>query len=221
MFLAEQIIYGLNELNEFMPASDELLSGLGEIANNGRVLAVIWHAYFSALVLALALGVRPSARLGGLLLSLPLFSVSVLAWAQANPFNATLFAVLGTVTLSMPARHSERLQTAPWWAVSSGALLFAFGWIYPHFVETPSTLTYLYASPLGLIPCPTLCAVIGIGLMLRGLGSYAWMVVLGAAGVFYGIFGAARLGVTLDWVLVAGALMMLFYMVAAYRARRA
>jgi hypothetical protein len=30
--------------------------------------------------------------------------------------------------------------------------------------------------------------------------------VLGAAGIFYGLFGALRLGVALDWALLAGGL---------------
>jgi len=59
----------------------------------------------------------------------------------------------------------------------------------------------------GSRPCPTLSIVIGLALVLGGLGSRAWSVVVGATGIFYGIFGAAHLGVRLDWVLLLGALM--------------
>jgi hypothetical protein len=106
------------------------------------------------------------------------------------------------------------------WAVP-GAILFGFGWVYPHFLQTPSIAPYLYASPLGLIPCPTLAAVTGIGLMTAGFGSLPWMLVIGAAGAFYGVVGALLLGVSLDWVLLAGAALMLLNAAVAGRARGA
>ena len=86
--------------------------------------------------------------------------------------------------------------------------MFAFGWVYPHFLDTSTSLTYLYAAPTGLIPCPTLSIVIGVGLIVGGLGSRAWSIFLGALGDFYSIFGAVRLGVVLDWVLLFGSLMI-------------
>ena len=49
----------------------------------------------------------------------------------------------------------------------------------------------------------------GVTLMMAGLQSFQWSLVLGAAGLFYGVFGAVHLGVTIDWVLTAGALALL------------
>jgi len=97
----------------------------------------------------------------------------------------------------------------------SGALLAAagaligFGWVYPHFLQTDTWLSYLYAAPAGLIPCPTLAVVIGASLAIGGLGSVAWSGVLCAMGAFYSLFGALHLGVDLDWVLLAGAVALL------------
>lgn len=203
-----------------MPSPEQILSGLSAIANGWRGLALAWHVYFGALVLALVLGARPPARLIALLLSPPLLSVSVLAWTAANPFNGTVFAVLAAASAIIPARRRGRVRLSQLWAVP-GAMLFAFGWIYPHFLQTLSIAPYLYASPLGLIPCPTLAAVIGIGLMTAGFGSLPWMLVIGVAGAFYGVFGAALLGVGLDWVLLAGAVLMLLNTAIAGRARGA
>lgn len=70
-------------------------------------------------------------------------------------------------------------------------------------------MPYLYAAALGLIPCPTLSDVNGIGLMTAGLGLLPWMLIISAAGIFYGVIGAVSLGVALDWVLLAGAVLML------------
>ena len=146
----------------------------------------------------------------GILLALPLVSVSALAWLAANPFNGTFFALAGiglaVIAAGLPR---TRIQLAPPWAIVAGVLLFAFGWAYPHFLDTRSYLLYLYAAPTGLIPCPTLAIVTGLALIAGGLGSRAWSLVLGGTGIFYGLFGAMRLGVELDWVLPLGALIML------------
>jgi hypothetical protein len=192
-----------------MPTPEQILRGLGQITNGWRALAVFWHAYFGVLLLLLALGARPDRRLVGGLLALPLLSVSVLAWAGSNPFNGTFFAVSGLASIAISRKlPSDRARMGPPWAVVAGALLFAFGWLYPHFLETSSFLPYLYAAPTGLIPCPTLSIVIGVSLVLGGLGSRSWCLVLGVTGFFYGVFGAVRLGVAIDVILLVGVLAM-------------
>jgi len=85
----------------------------------------------------------------------------------------------------------------------------AFGLVYPHFTHTASAIGYLYAAPTGLVPCPTLSLAIGVALIADGLGSRAFALLLAAAGLFYGIFGVVRLGVTLDLGLIAGAAVLL------------
>lgn len=84
--------------------------------------------------------------------------------------------------------------------------MIGFGWVYPHFLDNAALVEYLYAAPTGLIPCPTLSIVIGFTLILGGLRSRAWCLVLTIVGLFYGVFGAARLGVKIDGVLLLGAL---------------
>jgi hypothetical protein len=64
---------------------------------------------------------------------------------------------------------------------------------------------------MGLIPCPTLSAFIGITLMLHGFGSKKWMLTAAIFGLFYGIFGVLKLKVYLDLGLIAGALFLLVY----------
>ena len=54
-----------------------------------------------------------------------------------------------------------------------------------------------------------LSIIIGLALMQKGPVSRAWMTVLAVTGVFYGLMGAVYLGVVLDWVLLAGALLLL------------
>ncbi len=189
-----------------MPASEFILGGLGEISNTYRPLALIWHLYLVLIALGLIAGRRMSRRLMGVLLTLPLLSVSVLAWMTANPFNGALFASGGIALILISVRMKrERVAIAPPWMVVSGAIMLLFGLVYPHFLEGLWPLAYIYSAPTGLIPCPTLSALIGFSLITGCLGSRVWAVVLGAMGLFYGFFGAVRLGVALDWVLIAGA----------------
>jgi hypothetical protein len=191
-----------------MPNPDQILTALTALANQWKPLAVAWHVYFAVLI-GLAIGLHPSRRLTGILLSLPLISVSVLAWSSGNPFNGTLFAVAAVALIVLAVRlPKDRVYLAPTWIVVAGAVMFIFGWVYPHFLETTSLLPYLYAAPTGLIPCPTLSIVIGTALILDGLQSRAWSLVLAAMGIFYGVFGAMRLGVTMDFVLLVGALVL-------------
>ncbi len=193
-----------------MPAPELILNGLSNIANQWWLLAAAWHAYFAVLIVGLILGVRPSKRVAGILLALPLLSVSVLAWTAANPFNGALLGLAGVALIVLAFRlPDEPIQIAPLWVVVAGALMFVFGWVYPHFLDTFPVFAYLYAAPTGLVPCPTLSIVIGLALIAGGLDSRLWTSVLAATGLFYGLFGALRLGVTIDIVLLLGALIAL------------
>jgi hypothetical protein len=193
-----------------MPAPELILKGLHELANQWWPLAVAWHAYFAVLALGLLFGARPSKRTSGVLLALPLLSVSVLAWTAGNPFNGAMLGVAGVALIGLAFRlpHAP-VEVAPGWVVAAGVLMFAFGWVYPHFLDTFPIFAYLYAAPVGLVPCPTLSIVIGLALITGGLDSRAWMAVLGVTGLFYGVFGALRLGVTIDLVLLVGAMLAL------------
>lgn len=192
-----------------MPTPEQILSGLREIANTWRVLAIVWHVYFALIAVGLLAGIRPPKNLMGMLLGLPLLSVSFLAWRTGNPFNGAIFGLAGVILIGLAARlTNEPVEIGPTWMVIPGAAMFLFGWVYPHFLAEGSFAQYLVAAPTGLIPCPTLSIVIGLALMVGGLGSTTWMLALGVVGIFYGIFGAFRLGVTIDIVLLVGALMI-------------
>ena len=87
--------------------------------------------------------------------------------------------------------------------------MIAFGLIYPHFLNTDSFIKYLYASPLGLVPCPTLSLLIGFVLLYNGFGSNSISIAFIVIGLFYGIFGVFKLGVYLDLGLLFGTITLL------------
>jgi len=192
-----------------MPSADAILNGLAAIANDFRGLAVGWHAALVVLAGMLVGGWTPSVRTARSLFVAPLASVGIVAWLAGNPFNGTLFLGL-TATLvgsvsggsSAPVRYDS-----PAW-MTRGAALVVFGATYPHFLRAESPADYLFASPFGLLPCPTLSVVIGLTLLFVNLGSTLWSTALVAAGLLYGVIGVFRLGVDLDWGLFIGTAML-------------
>ena len=193
-----------------VPPPETILAGLAAIANDWRSLAIAWHVLLGVLLVLLLAGWRPSARLMGQLLCVPLLSVSGMAWLSGNPFNGTVLAVLATVlgaiTVAFPNTTIRFNSPA---LAGLGAVSIVFGWTYPHFTNADSWATYLYASPFGILPCPTLAAVIGMTVMCSGLGSTAWSATLAAAGLVYGVIGVLRLGVALDFGLLLASVVLL------------
>jgi hypothetical protein len=192
-----------------MPSSKAILDGLTAIANEWRTVAMAWHALLTLLLIAALCGWRPSNRVTAYVLSAPLLSVSAAGWVWSNPFNGTVFAALFLFLLAL-ARHlsKEPVHFGTPVLVIPGVLLVGFGWGYPHFLEADQWTAYAYAAPLGLLPCPTLSMAMGATLILDLLGSSAWSTTLASAGLVYGAVGVFALGVTLDYVLLAGTLML-------------
>ena len=59
------------------------------------------------------------------------------------------------------------------------------------------------------LTCPTLSFVIGFALLASGFSSRILSITLGAIGLFYALFGAFRLGVRIDLILLLGAASLL------------
>lgn len=190
-----------------MPSPDEILESLRLTSNNWRLLSLLWHGYFAFLVVPIVIGRRATKPMVGVLLTLPILSVSILAWISTNPFNGTVFAVLAIALLVIAMRLPPgNVKVAPYPVAVPGVLMIGFGWVYPHFIDNATPVEYLYAAPTGLIPCPTLAIVIGVTLLLGGLESRPWCLLLAVAGFFYSIYGAGWLGVRIDWILLLGIL---------------
>ena len=183
-----------------MPTGSVIVDGLSRIANEFLPLAVLWHVAVAVALAALAGGGwRPQKRVAAALLALPLLSASIAAWATGNPFNGILLAGVA-LALLIPAARMPRgpVHRGPSWAVAVGSATIAFAWVYPHFLAAEPAWLYLFAAPMGLVPCPTLALVIGCGLLAGGFRSRAWSFAAALAGLFYSLFGMFRLGVWLD-----------------------
>ncbi len=194
-----------------MPSSNEILSGLTFSANMFRPFAIIWHLIFFALIVALLTRWKPSNRLFAMLFSLPLLSVSFFAWLTNNYFNGFVFLLASIISFTTAFKINEHpISGGMRWSSVSGSLLILFGLVYPEFLHAYSPLEYIYASPVGLIPCPTLSVITGFALIFFNNESRLWMLLLFTVGLFYGIFGLFRLHVIPDTIMLVGSLILFF-----------
>lgn len=192
-----------------MPTPDDILTGLSQAANGWSTVAIAWHGAIGVLLIALFLGWRPPRAFFVVLMTLPLLSVSLFAWLSGNPFNGIVFiAIAIAVAVLGVTSPRAKISLSEGGYLVVGLAVLGFGWVYPHFLESGPLWRYLYAAPIGLVPCPTVSAVVGLALVTQGLGSRAVSMVLAVAGLFYGLYGALWLGVHLDIGLAAGAMVL-------------
>jgi protein-S-isoprenylcysteine O-methyltransferase Ste14 len=201
-----------------VPSTELIMAGLERVASAWWLLAAAWHLYFAIITGLLIGGYRPSRKLAGVLLSLPALSVSPMALAGGNSFNGIVFAVLAILLIVFSVRLPGRVRIAPLWVLVPGIALTAFGWVYPHFVETSSPFGYLYKAPVGIVPCATLSILVGLTLVLNCLDSRAFALTLGISGLFYGVTGVGRFRVAIDAVLLLGTVLLT---IRAFRRQRA
>ena len=188
---------------------DAILDAASAIANEWQGVAAAWHVIYVAIV-ALILYRAVSRAAVAACLAVSALSVAVLAWWSGNPFNTSVFAVVGIVMLRLAAKmRSTPILLGSRWQVVAGLLLVAFGAVYPHFLAATSWTAYLYQAPLGLIPCPTIAAMAGVTMMTDGFQSKAWSGGMALLAIFYGLIGVLVLGVLIDVVLIAAAVTLL------------
>lgn len=193
-----------------MPSSSEILSGLQQIAFNYKLYAIIWHILYYAFLIAIIAKWRPSNRLVATLISLPFYSVSIFALQSGNPFNGFIFLMSGALLFYFGLKAPKGpISFGEPSCIFIGSIFLTFGLIYPHFVLTDSIFTYLYASPLGLIPCPTISTLVGMMFIFNRFRSRAILLTVTIMGLFYGFFGIFRLGVYIDTFLAVGSVLLL------------
>jgi len=193
-----------------MPTPEEILNGLAIAANRFTSISILWHLIIAAFTLVMLTGRKFNTKIIGSGLGILLLSVAIIAYLVSNPFNAVMFAAAALLFGIYNLQFKPVPVSLEWNIFSvSGLIMVLFGFVYPHFLDNGAFYRYLYASPLGLIPCPTLSAFIGITLMLRGFRSKKWMITATLPGLFYGFVGVLWLRVYMDAVLIAGSLLLL------------
>lgn len=199
-----------------MPSASEILKALTLLANKYMIAAIAWHAVLVLFLLLLFAKRKPSNHFAGYFLTLLFFSVSIFAWVVGNLFNGILFLTAGAVLVFLTARRkADRVSINPnIWMRTIGTVIFLSGFFYPHFLEQ-GLWSYLYAAPVGLVPCPTLLTMTGFVLVFDTKQSKSWFVVLTVVDLFYGVFGVMKLNVYLDLILIAGAIALFLQIIMA------
>ena len=189
-----------------MPSAASILENSTSIANDWWVLAVAWHVYLLAPLITLVAGFRWSRVLAAAWLVPLIVSVSAVAWSAGSPFNAAVFALLTVLLIWAAATMRDGpVSLARGVTVLPGLVMFLFGITYPHFIRATSWTEFAAAAPVGLLPCPTLAALVGVTLMLNLFEDRRWGWTIAIAGLAYGAIGVVHLGMTLDLLLLAGA----------------
>lgn len=198
-----------------MPFTDEILQSLTYLANTYQHIAIVWHLVIYSLLLFLVVSKQKlSNRFVGSFLALPLLSVSFFAWLTGNPFTGIFFLVTGTVLFffSFTAKPEQIVFNPSFSLRVTGIVILFFGLAYPHFLGS-QVLIYLYAAPVGIIPCATLLMVTGFSVMFSLRQSLKWMLALFSADLFYGLFGVFRLHVYIDiFLLFASCVLFIQFM---------
>ncbi|MEN6351059.1 MAG: hypothetical protein ABFD08_16900 [Syntrophomonas sp.] len=129
-------------------------------------------------------------------------SVTIRAITFGNPFHAVTFGVLGVLAFMHLVLNNMEIEPSGNKVQTAVALFFILiGLWYPEFVHKNLGAMLLY-SPMGVIPCPTLLATLGLmTLVYRGSGKllYGTTIIIGFV---YGIIGTFVLGVYLDAALL-------------------
>lgn len=201
-----------------MLKSEDIINGLQSIVNDYSTIAILWHVVFYIMIAALIAKWEPSNKIFGLLISLPLLSVAILAWITGNPFNGTMFLIATILILIFGLKADcQTINYSQLPFMLAGILMIIFGLVYPHFINPDNIFKCLYASPAGLIPCPTLSILIGFTLLYNGFGSQSVTLTLIVLGLFYGIFGVLKLSVYLDLFLLFGTISLLIKYILSFR----
>jgi hypothetical protein len=189
-----------------MPSAPDILAGLHALANQYYPVAILWHAVFFLALAALTGKWRPGMRATAIFLCLPLLSVASLAFMTGNGFTGAVFGLMTVMVFAFGMRlTSTPVMFSGRNGMIAGIIMLAYGLVYPHFLQADNLVTYLFASPAGLIPCPTLAVVMGFLFLLRGLDSRGIMLTVAGFGLLYGLVGVFWLGVWLDMGLIIGA----------------
>jgi hypothetical protein len=191
-----------------MPTVADLLEQLATIAGSHPTIAIGWHIAMLVAVVWFVLE-TPTTERATVLAIAPIVSVFLVSAGHASWFNAISFGVLAIALLASRKNLAPRWRSdVPAWSSSGGVAMILFGAWYPHFTDAP-WYQALVTSPVGLLPCPTLAVVAGFTLLAGGFGSRWIPALLAVWTLFYGAFGALRLGVVLDLGLLVAAIGLL------------
>lgn len=183
-----------------------ILNYINSVAGKYPILSIALHLMVIALTILLFIPAFKQKRfMFNGVLALLCTSVAVIASINGNYFNGGFFVILlGFVFIEFFRRRNE-IETVffgrhTWGENVKNAFCFAMillGLLYPHFVNV-SPVLFIFLSPLGIIPCPTLTVVMGLLNLFYPRVSKGVYTAATLMALFYGITGVFLLQVYMD-----------------------
>ncbi len=183
-----------------------ILNYIQSVAGKYPVLSIALHVMVIALTILFFIPAFKQKRFvyNGAL-SVLFTSVAVIACINDNPFNGGVFVILlGFVIVEFFRRRNEIVTVSfsrhTWGTNVKNALCLAFiflGLLYPHFVNV-SPILFIFLSPFGIIPCPTLTVTMGLLNLFYPRVSKGVYTATTLMALFYGITGVFLLQVYMD-----------------------
>lgn len=184
--------------------SEKILTYLSMISNKSIMLNLIMHIVVLAAVISVFVIKKEKVRKAIVNSSITILflSVTINALIYGNPFHLIAFLTL-SVFAGVELFTGKNKFKVPRMNINTivSFALIAIGLWYPEFVNA-SKLQLLILSPVGIVPCPTLLAAIGIlGLSFPQVNKPQYSITI-AAGMVFGIIGTFAFKVYLDSALL-------------------
>lgn len=129
-------------------------------------------------------------------------SVVINAVIGGNPFHIATFAILTVVVLVALIKDKKQIELPQKKMIIIISFVFILmGLWYPEFVDV-NRIQSFFASPLGIVPCPTMITILGIMNFCYPKVNKAQFTVAIILGVIFGFIGTFKFGVYFDMWLI-------------------
>lgn len=129
-------------------------------------------------------------------------SVVINAIMGGNPFHIVTFATLAVAVLVALIKDKKQIELPQKKMIIIISFVFIImGLWYPEFVAVNSIQSF-FASPLGIVPCPTLITILGIMNLCYPKVKKTQFIIANILGVIYGFIGTFKFGVIFDMWLI-------------------
>ena len=185
-------------------SSEQILAGLKITVETYSGLRVVHHILLPVVLLFFVFFKEKASRLVSLYILLAFLTVFLISLAPIrNVFYLIVFGFLTILAVFefLNPKNDYSMKDTPKINVIIALVAGFLGFWYPHFVE--GSFKALYASPYGIIPCPTLLVILSFFLVFYPNSNrfFHWVLIL--VGLFFGFFGFFILKVRIDLALLA------------------
>ena len=195
-------------------SSEQILAGLQITVDTYSGLRVVHHLFLIVVFIFFIFFKEKVSRLVSLYILLAFLTIFLTSLAPIrNIFYLIVFGFLTILAILefLNPKNDYSMKGAPTINIIIALVAGFLGFWYPHFVE--GYFKALYASPYGVIPCPTLLVILSFFLVFYPYTNRFFHWVLAIVGLFFGFFGLFVLKVRIDLALLALSLYTLYSLI--------